>query len=165
MSLAPEWSIQSRALHCAASGLPFEAGQHFYTLLFHDKEGYRRDDLSEAAFAARNDNIAPFSFWRSTFEPPAAAPPEALAKQTAEDLLRTTMRSDEPQKTNVCYLLAVLLERKKLLKEVQSQRTLDGQLTRIYEHTKTGEVFVIPDPQLRMDQIAQVQQEVAGLLG
>ena len=58
-----------------------------------------------------------------------------------------------------------MLERKKQLKEVECKRLRDGQLTRIYEHTKTGEVFVIPDPQLRMDQIAQVQQEVAGLLG
>ena len=165
MSLTPEWSIQSRAHQCAATGAAFQDGEPFYTLLFHDKDGYRREDLSEAAFAARNENIQPFSFWRSKFETPPAAPPEALAKQTAEDLLRTYMSTDEPQKINVCYLLAVMLERKKLLKEVQSQRTAEGLLTRIYEHTKTGEVFVIPDPQLRMDQIAQVQQEVAGLLG
>ena len=103
--------------------------------------------------------------FRSKFETPPAAPPEPLAKQTAEDLLRSYMSEDAPQKINVCYLLAVMLERKKQLKEVECKRTPEGQLTRIYEHTKTGEVFVIPDPQLRMDQIAQVQQEVAGLLG
>ena len=165
MSLTPEWSIQTRAHQCAATAVPFQDGEHFYTFLFHDKEGYRREDLSEAAFQARNENIQPFSLWRSKFETPPAAPPEALAKQTAEDLLRTYMSEDTPQKINVCYLLAVMLERKKQLKEVESKRTDDGQLTRIYEHTKTGEVFVIPDPQLRMDQIAQVQQEVAGLLG
>ena len=164
MSLTPEWSIQSRAHQCAATGTAFQDGEPFYTLLFHDKEGYRREDLSEAAFAARNENIQPFSLWRSKFETPPAVV-EPLAKQTAEDLLRTYMSEDAPQKINVCYLLAVMLERKKQLKEVESKRTDDGQLTRIYEHTKTGEVFVIPDPQLRMDQIAQVQQEVAGLLG
>ena len=163
--MTPEWSIQSRALHCAATGTPFAEGDYFYTLLFHEKDGYRREDVSEAAFAARNDNIAPFSFWRSKFEPPARPAPEALGKQTAEDLLRTYMQGDEPQKTNVCYLLAVMLERKKLLKETASQRTPYGQLTRVYEHTKTGEVFIIPDPQLRLDQIAQIQQQVAGLLG
>ena len=163
--MTPEWSIQSRAHQCAATGAPFQDGEHFYTLLFHDKDGYRREDLSEAAYEARNENIQPFSLWRSKFETPPPARPEALAKQTAEDLLRTYMSEDAPQKINVCYLLAVMLERKKQLKEVESKRTPDGQLTRIYEHTKTGEVFVIPDPQLRMDQIAQVQQEVAGLLG
>ena len=165
MSLTPEWSIQSRAHQCAATSVPFQDGEYFFTLLFHDKDGYRREDLGQAAFAARNENIQPFSFWRSKFETPPAAPPEPLAKQTAEDLLRTYMGADAPQKMNVCYLLAVMLERKKLLKEVQTQRTPEGLLTRIYEHTKTGEVFVIPDPQLRLDQIAQVQQEVAGLLG
>ena len=165
MSLTPEWSIQSRAHQCAATGTAFQDGEHFYTLLFHDRDGYRREDLSEAAYQARNENIQPFSLWRSKFETPPAAPPEPLAKQTAEDLLRTYMSEDAPQKINVCYLLTVMLERKKQLKEVESKRTPEGQLTRIYEHTKTGEVFVIPDPQLRMDQIAQVQQEVAGLLG
>lgn len=165
MSLIPEWSIQSRALQCAATGTAFQEGEYFYTLLYHDKSGYRREDLSEAAFAARNDNIQPFSFWRAKFEPPAPPAPEALGRQTAEDLLRTYMSEDAPQKINVCYLLAVMLERKRQLKEVQCQRTPDGQVTRIYEYTKTGEVFVIPDPQLRLDQIAQVQQEVAGLLG
>jgi hypothetical protein len=58
-----------------------------------------------------------------------------------------------------------MLERKRILRETDCQRTPDGQLTRVYEHTKTGEVFIVPDPQLRLDQIAEVQQQVAGLLG
>jgi len=164
MSLAPEWSIQSRGHQCAATGVPFQDGETFYTLLFQERGGYRREDLSEAAFRARNDNIQPFSLWRSKFETPPPAPPEPLAKQTAEDLLRGYMSEASLEKINVCYLLAVMLERKKQLKEIESKRTPDGQFTRIYEHTKTGEVFVIPDPQLRMDQIAKVQQEVASLL-
>lgn len=70
MSLTPEWSIQSRALQCAATGTPFQDGEYFYTLLYHDKDGYRREDLSETAYQARNDNIQPFSLWRSKFETP-----------------------------------------------------------------------------------------------
>jgi hypothetical protein len=38
-------------------------------------------------------------------------------------------------------------------------------LTRIYEHVRTGEVFIIPDPQLRLDQVEELQAQVAGLLG
>jgi hypothetical protein len=62
------------------------------------------------------------------------------------------------------YLLAVMLERKRILKEVEVKRAEDGALTRIYEHGKSGEVFVVPDPQLRLDEIEQVQDEVAALL-
>jgi len=120
--------------------------------------------MSEEAWKERNDSQQPYSFWRSKFEVPPAGPPETVTKQTAEDLLRRYMEDGTSQEAAARYLLAVMLERKRLLKEVQTKHGPEGQLTRIYEHTKTGEVFVIPDPQLRLDQIAQVQQEVSSLL-
>lgn len=160
-----EWTIQSRAEKCAVTGVPFTDGEYFYTLLFDEPEGLRREDLSEAAWKERNDNRQPFSFWRSKFELPPPAAPETVTKQTAEDLLRRYMEESSAQHAAARYLLAAMLERKRLLKEVESKRNAEGQLTRIYEHTKTGEVFVIPDPGLRLDQIEQVQQEVASLLG
>lgn len=161
--MTPDWSIQHRSEKCAATGREFAEGESFYTLLFFDKEGYRREDLSEEAFKARNDNVQPFSLWRSKFELPPPAAPETLAKQTAEDLLRKYMEEQSPQHAAARYLLAAMLERKRLLKETGTHRE-DRGLTRIYEHTQTGEVFVIPDPQLRLDQLEQVQEEVAALL-
>ena len=160
-----DWSIQHRADRCAVSGELFRDGDAFYTLLYHEKGEFRREDLSEAAFKARNENIQPFSFWRSKFENPPPPAPEALGKQTAEDLLRRYMAEQSPEHSNARYILAIMLERKKLLKEVEARRGEDGSLTRIYEHAKTGEVFLIPDPQLRLEQIAEVQAQVAGLLG
>lgn len=159
-----EWTIQHRAERCAVSGEPFKDGDYFYTLLYDERGEFRREDLSEAAFKARNENIQPYSFWRSKFERPAAAP-ETLGRQTAEDLLRRYMAESSPELSNARYILAVMLERKKLLREMEVKRGGDGSLTRIYEHAKTGEVFIVPDPQLRMDQIADVQAQVAGLLG
>jgi len=159
-----DWTIQSRAEKCAVTAEPFQDGEYFYTLLFDEPAGLRREDLSEAAWKERNDNQQPYSFWRSKFEVPAPAAPEALGKQTAEDLLRRYMEQDSAQHAAARYLLAAMLERKRLLKEVEAKPSADGQLTRIYEHTKTGEVFIIPDPQLRLDQLEQVQMEVAALL-
>jgi hypothetical protein len=162
--MTQDWSIQHRSEKCAATGRPFAEGEYFHTLLFYDnKDGYRRDDLCEEAFQARNDNVQPYSMWRSKFEPPPPAAPETLGRQTAEDLLRKYMEEQSPQHASARYLLAAMLERKRLLKEIESRRDGDS-ITRIYEHTKTGEVFVIPDPQLRLDQLEQVQQEVAALL-
>jgi len=34
----------------------------------------------------------------------------------------------------------------------------------VYEHARTGESFTIPDPKLRLDQLARVQEEVSALL-
>lgn len=162
--MTQEWTIQSRAEKCAVTGEPFQDGEFFYTLLFDEPAGMRREDLSEKAYKERNDNVQPYSFWRSKFEPPPPPAPEALGKQTAEDLLRRYMEESSSQHAAARYLLAAMLERKRLLKEIDVKKTGESQMTRIYEHTKTGEVFVIPDPGLRLDQIEQVQQEVSALL-
>ena len=160
-----DWSIQGRGDKCSKTGEPFQDGEYFYTLLFNDKAGFRREDLSEVAFRERNENIQPYSFWRSKFEVPPPGAPEPLGRQTAEDLLRRYMQEPTAQHTNARYILALMLERKRQLKQIDTKRTDEGQITLIYEHVKTGEVFVIPDPQLQLDQMANVQTEVAALLG
>ncbi len=160
-----DWSIQSRADRCSASNESFRDGEYFFTVLYDEKTGFRREDLSEAAWAERSkEGVQPFSFWRSKFEVPPPAAPEALGKETAEDLLRRYMSDSAPEHANVRYILALMLERKRQLKEIETKHGDDGSLTRIYEHSKSGEVFVIPDPQLRLDEMAAVQTQVADLL-
>jgi hypothetical protein len=160
-----EWSIQARGVACSVTGIPFEAGQYFHTLLFDDKTLLRREDLSEESFNQRpTDAPQPFSHWRSKFEPAPPKAPEALGKQTAEDLLRKYMADPNPGLANVRYILALMLERKRQLKEVEVRKNEDGSLTRIYHHGKSGEAFVIPDPGLKLSQVAEVQAEVADLL-
>jgi hypothetical protein len=160
-----EWSIQARGVACSVTGIPFEAGQYFHTLLFDDKTLLRREDLSEESFKQRQaDAPQPFSQWRSKFEPAPQKAPEALGKQTAEDLLRKYMADPNPGLANVRYILALMLERKRQLKEIEVRKNEDGSLTRIYHHGKSGEAFVIPDPGLKLSQVAEVQAEVADLL-
>jgi len=161
--MANDWEIKGRAEKCSVTERPFQDGEYFYTLLFRDRHGFQRQDLCEEAWAARNDNIQPFSFWRSKFEPPPPPAPEALGRETAEDLLRRYMQEDNPSHSNARYILGVMLERKRILKQIETRNDEDGR-TLIYEHVKTGEVFVIPDPQLRLDQLETVQNEIAGQL-
>src|SRR5688572_30379820 len=117
-----DWTIQRRAERCAATGQPFRAGEYFYTLLFDDDGGFRREDLSEAAWQARSaEGPRPFSFWRAKFEPPPPPPPEPLAKESAEDLLRRYMAEESADHANARYILAVMLERKKMLKEIETR--------------------------------------------
>jgi hypothetical protein len=160
-----EWTIQSRTHQCSATGKPFVEDEVFYTLLFDETTGYRREDWSEEAFKARPaDAVLPFSFWRTKYTPPPPAAPETLGKQTAEDLLRSYMVDDTPMRASARYLLAVMLERKRILKEVEVKRGDDGNRVRIYERAGTGEVFIIPDPELKLDELEQVQTELAAML-
>jgi hypothetical protein len=162
-SLANEWPIKHRADACVVTQRPFVSGEQFYTLLFREGDGFRREDLSEEAWASRNENIRPFSFWKSRYEPPPATPPEPIAKESAEDLLRRLLLEKNAERANACYVLAVMLERKRVLKQIKSEAVTDGRVL-IYEHNKTGDVFIVPDPQLRLDEIEKVQTEVGALL-
>lgn len=161
--LLNDWPIKHRSDSCVVTQRPFAAGEQFYTLLFREADGFRREDLSEEAWAQRNENIRPFSFWKSRYEPPPTEPPEPLAKENAENLLRRLLAEKNPERANACYVLAVMLERKRILKQIKSEATEDGR-TLIYEHGKTGDVFIVSDPQLRLDQIEKVQDEVMTLL-
>ncbi|MEY2564422.1 MAG: hypothetical protein QOH88_2615 [Verrucomicrobiota bacterium] len=161
--LANDWPIKHRADACARTQRPFTVGEQFYTLLFREGDGFRREDLSEEAWSQRNENIRPFSFWKMRYEPPPAAPPETLAQESAEDILRRLLAENDPAHANACYVLAVMLERKRVLKQIKADRTEERPVL-IYEHAKTGDVFIVPDVQLKLDEIEHVQAEVSQLL-
>jgi len=156
-----DWDIKSRAHQCARTGYEFQEGDFFYTLLVRAGEGFRREDLCEQAWENRNDNMVPFSFWRSKYEPPAPPPPEALARDDAEGLLRRLIAGSDPSRKNACYILALMLERKKMLRPLESS---DPEML-VYEHVVTGETLVIGNPRLSLEQIPDVQREVGALLG
>jgi hypothetical protein len=163
-----EWNIQSRAHACQACGQGFADRQKYHTLLFDEKQGYARLDVCERCWEAQfsqgaGDRKGFVSFWQGTYATPPPAPPEPIARDTAESLLRTMVELNDPQYRAACFILAVMLERKRILK-VQSQVTRDGQRVFVYEHPKTGDAFAIVDPNLQLDQLDQVQRDVASLL-
>lgn len=155
-----DWDIKARGHRCTRTGREFTEGETFYTLLYREKDGYRREDLCEEAWQERNDNIQPFSFWKSKYEPPPPPPPEPLPKDDAEGLLRRLLAEGSPATANACYILALMLERKRVLRPLPS----DDPKLLVYEHTGSGETVVVQNPGLTLDKVPEVQKEVAALL-
>lgn len=167
MALHETWHLRSRARQCSATGTPFIEGQPIITAIFPDPEssGYLRKDFLEEAWKKRGDeDELPFSSWRTTYTPiQAVEAPQTVTKQGAEEMLRTLVEEDQEHTENTRYILALMLERQKLLRETDSQPTAGGTL-RIYEHRKTGEVFIVKDPNIPLDQVEKIQEEVILLL-
>ena len=167
MASADSWHLKSRAHQCAETERPFAEGETFFTAIFPDpeSEAYERRDYSEDAWNARpEDADPPFSFWRNTYKPPVHEEKvEVVNKNDVEGLLQRLVEEDEEHTENMRYILAVMLERKKLLVETDKQQTPSG-LLRIYEHRKTGEIFIVKDPQVALSEVDSIQQEVRELL-
>jgi hypothetical protein len=168
MAYAESWHVRSRSRECAGTQRPFADGEPIITALFPDPEtgGYLRRDFCVEAWQQRADDAAekPFSFWRTTYRSPAADPEaERREKLGAEEILRRLCEEDEDHTENTRYILAVMLERQKLLRETDNQRTNSGIL-RVYEHRKTGEVFIIKDPDIPLSEVDAVREEVVVLL-
>ncbi|MDB4438142.1 hypothetical protein N9195_00985 [bacterium] len=160
------WSIKSRARECAESGIAFESGQKIRAAIFPDPDssGYLRKDYTTEAWENREDEEKPFSTWITTYEPPVVEEKaEDVVDEDPETLLKRLVEEDEEYTENARYILAVMLERQKLLRETDTQEIPSGIL-RVYEHRKTGDVYIIKDPQIPLSDVDRVQEEVRQLL-
>lgn len=137
-------------------------------MLFDEKSGYVRFDVCESCWGSQysqgaTDRKGFVSYWQSIYTVPPAAPPEAIQKETAETLLRKLAELNDAKHGPALYILAAMLERKRILK-VKTQLSRDGQRVFVYEHGKTGDLFQIQDPNLQLHQLEGVQHEVLHLL-
>ncbi|HEY6169898.1 MAG TPA: hypothetical protein VI454_17800 [Verrucomicrobiae bacterium] len=163
-----DWNLQSRAHECQSCQKPFADREAYHTLLSDEKIGYRRHDVCDACWQTQfshgaNARKGFISHWQGVYEAPPAAAPDPIKHETAESLLRKLIEQNDPAHAAARYILAVMLERKRLLK-VRDQLQQDGKRVFVYEHAGNGDVFTIVDPELQLHQLEAVQREVGELM-
>ena len=162
-----DWNIQSRGHRCHTCDVTFEDGMSYHTVLVYENNEYMRQDICTACWKKEGDGAPSrkgfISTWQGTYEAPAPAPPEAIQKDNAEGLLRKLVETGDTRWREASYILAVMLERKRVLKVKEQIKEADGRVF-VYEMSQSGDVFTIPDPNLKMEELEQVQIEVATLL-
>ena len=163
-----DWKIRSRAHTCSHTGRAFTEGEIFTTALFIDPKSAEltRNDYSAEAWDALASELKPFSFWKTEYVPPEKKeeePEPTIGKESPDELLRRLVEENEEFTEKARYILAVMLERGKTLRQTDTQIT-EGSKLLIYEHRITGEVLIIRDPELHLDQVEAVQEEVTELL-
>jgi hypothetical protein len=162
-----EWNIQSRGHVCHSCHHAFTDGETYHTILSDEKRDFLRIDVCEKCwtqqYSESRDRKGFISCWHGEYEAPPPAPVDPIQKENAETLLRKLIELNDPRYAAASYILAVMLERKRLLK-VKEQIRSEGKRIFVYEHPKNGDVFTIPDPDLQLNQLDDVQRDVADLL-
>ncbi|MBO5751563.1 MAG: hypothetical protein J6R80_04090 [Kiritimatiellae bacterium] len=163
--MSQEWNLRSRGHVCTLCQKPLTDKTPVVSALKEVSGGYERFDCHPECWKALARDWTPFSQWDGVyFAPVKEAKKEPLKKEDAGELLRQLVTLDDPAMKNVIYVLAVMLERAKILVERDSKTLEDGSIRRVYEDRKQGDTFVILDPRLRLENLSEVQQQVVALL-
>jgi len=156
------WHVGKCAKVCDGCEAEFQDKQVIYSRLYFDEGEYTRQDFCEKC---REKESSALSTWKTVFIVPPPPAEEAVRKENAESLLRKLLAKENEEDLNAIFILMVMLERKKIFVERDTQKAEDGRKLRIYEHKKTGESFVVIDPELKLDELEHVQEEIVVLLG
>jgi len=156
------WSVRKCADTCSQCGKAFEDKETLFSRLQFDEGQYIRQDLCKSCWDKDNPGL---SSWKTTFIVPPPPQEEAVKKENVESLLRRLLAKDNLDDRNAVFILTVMLERKKILVERDVKHTDDGLKIRVYEHKKTNESFMVVDPELKLAELEQVQEQVVVLLG
>ena len=162
--MTQDWDIKPLNKICLRCQAAFADHQRYWSMLAFGKEGYTRADFCEPCWQQATDKPPVHSAWQGVYRMPPPEPERSVKKETAESLLRGLIAQSDASNRNVIYILAVMLERQRLLVEREVRPQADGSRVLVYEHRKTADVFLVPDPQLRLDQLDQVQAEVMALI-
>ena len=164
-----DWQIQARSKACTACGKPFDEGDTYWCVLAEGEEGLVRRDSCAPCWEGASEPVveAPdvISTWRGTVPPKLVPPAEPIKRTTAETLLRKYLHSSGPSEKNFCFILGLILERKKLLRQRQvlHEESRGAKLV-VYEHMRSGESVVIEDPGLSLAELEEVHSQVAAIL-
>jgi hypothetical protein len=165
-----EWEIQKRSKECHACEREFREGDTYHCLLKSEDTIPIRRDFCEfcwqetAGHHVENEDY--ISYWQSHVKPKLVQKKEdPIQRSVAERLLRKYLHSSDSSHKNVCYVLALMLERKKiLLPRKRPDGEHDGRDLLVYEHAGTGETFLVEDPHLALAEVNKVQKQVQGIL-
>lgn len=163
--MSQEWNIRCRGHVCTICQKPLVDKTPVVSALREVAGGYERFDCHPECWKTAARDWEPFSQWDGVYLAPVREErQEPLKKEDAGELLRQLVTMDDPAMKNVVYVLAVMLERSKILVERDAKELEDGSIRRVYEDRKQGDTFVILDPRLRLENLGEVQQQVVALL-
>ncbi len=159
--MTQEWNIRPRAATCSACGKTFEDGEWCFSGIETVEGEWMRRDFCAACRPDAQRTHPAVSVWRGRFRAPQSRQAsEPVQPETAESLLRRLLDEDAGANVAVVFVLAVMLERRKVLVERDVRDQPDGERKRLYEHRRSGEIFLITDPRLRLDALLPVQEAV-----
>lgn len=163
-----EMNLQPLATSCFVTGNPFGEGERVISFLVRNEssdEVMRYDVLESAREKFTVPGFIACS-WGHVFKPRKAGEnPERELKLTAENLFVTLADPAieiAPENERLVQFLALMLERKKLLRP--KGRSADGHRN-LFEHAKSKLIYAVPAGELSPEFFMAIQEQLGVLVG
>lgn len=163
-----ELNLQPHATTCYVTGKSFDEGERIVSFLVRNStsEEVMRYDVLESS----REGFAPSGEiacnWAHPYKPRKAGEnPERELKLTAENLFVTLADPANelaPENERLVQFLAMMLERKKLLRP--KGRAADGKRN-LFEHAKTKLIYAVPAGELNPEFFISIQEQLSVLVG
>lgn len=161
------WEVQKNGTACLECETPFKDGESVNTVLYFNEDNTvtRKDFCSKCFTAEKKEGDC--VFWKIKFKEKKKETSVVDKKAIVEELFKEYLHSSEPVHSKYCYIMALMLERKKVLVEKKNKKITNkssGRRMFFYEHAKSGEVFIVHDPDIDLFEISSLQREITEIL-
>ncbi|MFC1588149.1 hypothetical protein ACFL54_07560 [Planctomycetota bacterium] len=165
MTINTDWKIQKPGNFCFASGRELKEGEVFYACLYDEATGNgaslgRRDYSLEHWPGAQDKGL--FSYWKSKV-PLKKDKKNVIDTVLLENLFMRLLEEQDSKKRAFCFLIALMLMRKKVLKFEDSFQQGEEKFL-VLRHVPEKRNITIHDPKLSPEEIDQVREELSALL-
>lgn len=155
-----DYEVERCTRHCAASGRELKEGEEFYSVLLAEKGEVHRHDYASEAWSGPPE--AALAWWKSHMPTREAKKGQLAPNEVMLQLFREL--EQVPEKADVRYVLALLLVRRRVLRQEEIEHDEAGhELLVLYsprDETTHRAFVMMPDSQ-RTDEI---QAELIKLL-
>lgn len=157
-----DYQIQPHTRRCVTTGRDLQPGERYYTALLELGEQLVRQDFSSQAW--QGPPAGAFSFWSGRVPQPSETAKPRFDDDVLEECFQRLEEQGERSRVNFRYVVALLLIRRK---RFRFEQTIDADGVEKLElsNIKTGEKYLVLNPQLTDEQMAEVQGEVFRVLG
>ena len=159
-----DFELQRCSRHCAATQRELSPGEVYYSAIFAEGADVERRDYSRQGWNGPPDGTV--AWWKSRIPTRAAkkkrwAPNEVML-QFFEEL---DQRKDDPQsRRDMRYVLGLLLIRRRVLRQEESERDEDGNEVLVLYSPRRAATYRLPMAIPHGERINEIQEELARLL-
>lgn len=147
----------SRRCHITAREL--KPGECYWSALIETPSGQQRLDFSVEHWSGPPENA--IGYWRGRLPtaPVSTTARQVVSVESMRAALDNWIDSSDPLEKKLCYVLALLLMRRKALK-LQDVEQIDGNDWLLIRPVRSKTIYRIADPQLSDDEASQLEDEV-----